>query len=67
MKLLFLSDKEARDLAYYLSRSVFWVEGRCANIVAEEAMSGNQTAKAAMEARIDFLKIIGNKKQNDYF
>jgi len=46
----------AKDLAFYLSRSVFWDGDDCANIVAEEAAYGNGLAEKAIRARIEVLK-----------
>ena len=58
-----IPDNILKDLQYYLSRSVLWDQGICANIVAEEAACGNELAIRAMEAREFVLNIRKTKAE----
>ena len=54
-----IPDKIAKDLLYYLSRSYFREDGDIvSNIVAEEAICGNELAQRAMEARRIVMEMI---------
>ena len=58
-----IPDKLLKDLAYYLDRSILWVEERggwrsCYNQVAEESYAGNERADRATKARETVMKLI---------
>jgi len=56
-----IPDKTARDLEYYLIRSVLLINEdppEYANIVADEAACGNKLGIRAMQARTDAMDIL---------
>ncbi len=60
-----MPDKTARDLEYYLSRSVFLINEdfpEYANTVADEATCGNKLGIRATQARTDTMDILRNAR-----
>ena len=58
-----IPDKLLKDLAYYLDRSVCWIDEKdgwrsCYNIVAEEGYGGNAKGERAMKAREKVMELI---------